>query len=242
MANRQIKHPQSHHPNNNCCFGCIPFFFLNKSFFGPTKENFGGFGINIGAPDIVWENQHASDYVDILALKYGQPSSLDQTVGGIAIWKRDRLMNTCLDRIEVKDEAIPHCHPTNHLDFVYGYVNYDVSPSKFVEVTSLSGTIGYDALKKQLWARCGTIESVIATLALATQVGEGDISLNYAQANELLPHYLMSTKDPERISRLYNLLCYNLRHQSGDPSPGGSWPLASPMGCTGPLPDGMECN
>lgn len=147
-------------------------------------------------------------------------------------------MNTCLDRIEVRDEAIPHCHPGNHLDFVSVYVTYDVAPSKMLEVTSLSGTISYDPLKKQLRARCGSVETAIATLTLATQVGEGTISLNYVQANDLFNHYLTSTQNPEQCSRLQDLLCYNLKHQRGDPSPDGSWPLANPMGCTGPMPNG----
>lgn len=194
-----------------------------------------------GSMNTAWHNRSASDYVHVVATKYGQPSAIDPTPGGMAIWKRDKLMNTCIDRIEVKDEAIPHCHPTNHLDFVYASVNYDVAPSKFLEVTSLSGNITYDPNKKQLTARCGTIEAAIASLALATQIGEGHISLNYAQANELYPHYLVATQDPEQIARLYDLLCYNLRHQRGDPSPSGSWPLAQPHGCTDPLPSGGGC-
>lgn len=178
-----------------------------------------------------WNNRAATDYVHILAVKYGQPSAMDPTPGGIAIWKRDKLMNTCLDRIEVRDEAIPHCHPVDHLDFVYAYINYSVAPSKTLEVLSLSGTLGYDALKKQLHARCGTIEAVIATLALATQIGEGSMSLNYAQANELFSHYVAASQDPNQMTRLYDLLCYNLKHQTGDPAPTGSWPLAAPHGC-----------
>lgn len=191
-----------------------------------------------GSMNTAWQNKSASDYIHILAVKYGQPSAVDPTPGGIAIWKKDKLMNTCLERVEIRDEAVPHCHPTNHLDFVYAYVNYDVVPSKYLEVSSLSGSIGYDKLKKQLWARCGTIDAVVASLALATQIGEGHVTLNYAKVNELLPHYLEATQDVEQLSRLYDLLCYNLRHQLGDPSPSGSWPLASPKGCSA----GAKCS
>lgn len=217
------------------------FFFLSDS----RKENFDvvraidtASPLNVFGGDTQWENRDASDYVHVLAAKYGQPSAVDPTAGGMAIWKRDKLMNTCLDHIEVRDEAIPHCQPANHADFVYAFVNYEVDASKFLEVTSLSGTITYDALKKQLGARCGTIEAVIASLALASQIASGAISLNYAQANELYAHYLVSTQDADRVSRLYELLCYNLSHQLGDPSYSGSWPLAEPHGCTDPLPFG----
>lgn len=148
-----------------------------------------------------------------MAEKYGQPSAVDPTPGGIAIWKRDRLANTCLDRIEVRDEAIPHCVPTNHLDFVYAFVNYEIAPSKFADVTGLSSTIGYDYAKKQLWARCGTIDAAIATLALATQIGEGAIALNYALSNHLYSQYLNSSENAEDATRMYDLLCYNVKHQ-----------------------------
>lgn len=185
-----------------------------------------------------WHNKAAAEYIHVLATKYGQPSAVDPSVGGIAIWKKDKLMNTCLDRIEVRDEAIPHCHPANHTDYIYAYVNYEVAPSKTLEVMGISGTLSYDSLKKQLRARCGSIEACIATLTLATQVGEGSISLNYVQANDLYMHYLVSAQDPYQSLRLYDLLCYNLKHQRGDPIPQGSWPIASPHGCTGPVPLG----
>lgn len=165
-----------------------------------------------------WNNRSATDYVHILATRFGQPSAVDPTPGGLAIWKLDKLQNTCIDRIEIRDEAVPHCVPGNHLDFVYAFVNYDVNQSKYMEVVGLSDTIGYDHTKKQLWARCGTIDAVIATLALATQVGEGAISLNYAKSNDLVHHYLVASQDPNQSERLYALLCYNLKHQSGNPT------------------------
>lgn len=162
-----------------------------------------------------WKNKSATDYVHILAIKYGQPSVIDPTPKGLAIWKSDKLMNTCIDRIEVRDEAVPHCIPGNHIDYVYAYVNYDIPQSKFVDITGVSNTIGYDQARKQLWVRCGTIEACIATLALATQVGEGVISINYARTNQLYPSYLVASQDENQSERLYDLLCYNLKHQSG---------------------------
>ena len=130
-------------------------------------------------------NRQPADYLGILIAKYGQPSSIDPSPGGMVVWKKDRLMNTCFDRIELHDEAIPHCKPMDHVDFLYFFVNYDVAPSRFIEVTSLSGSVGYDKLKKMLWARCGSAEANIATLALATHIDEGHISLTYVQANEM---------------------------------------------------------
>jgi len=194
-------------------------FFLRENFDGNTKENF-------GTTSLDWHNKDAAMCVKRMMMKYGIPSAVDPTSGGIAIWKKDKLMNDLFDRIEVRDESIPHVYPSPHNDFVYGFVNYDVAPSKFLEVTSISGSITYDPLKKQLRARCGSIETVIATLALATQVGEGHLSLNYVQSNELFPQYMIAAQDPEQIERLHDLLAYNLKHQSGDPTGDGFWPLA----------------
>lgn len=154
-------------------------------------------------------------------MAYGQPSAVDPSSDGLAIWKADKLANGCLNRIEVRDEAILHNIPTNHYDFVYAFVGYDLAASRFLDVTSLSGSIGYDQTRKELWARCGNIEAAIATLALATQIGEGYISLNYANANELLGHYLTASQDPNQAMRLNDLLCYNIKHQSGTPFRGG---------------------
>ena len=132
-----------------------------------------------------WLNKDAADYLHVLINKYGLPSAIDPSKNGTAIWKKNKLMNTCFDRIELKDESIPHAFPSWHRDALYVWINYDVAPSKFLEVTSLSGTLSYDPLKKQLRVRCGSIESCISILALCSQIGEGHISLNFAQRNDL---------------------------------------------------------
>lgn len=203
-------------------YNLIPGQEFFKGDNEPKIEGFGG-----ATPQLQWYNKDASDYVHVVMRRYGMPSSVDPTAGGIAIWKKDKLMNTPFDRLEVKDESIPHLYPMRHNDFVYTFVNYDVSPSKFIEVTSLSGSIVYDPLKKLLRARCGTLEANVATLALATQIGEGHISLNYAQANELYPQYILGAQDPEQYNRLHDLLAYNLKHQSGTPTSDGYWAPAT---------------
>jgi hypothetical protein len=193
----------------------------HPEYFGEdTKEGFGETSI------LDWHNQNAADYVKVLISRYGVPSSVDPSSGGIVIWKKDKLMNTPFDRIEVRDESIPHAYPMPHNGFMYVFVNYDIAPSKFLEVTSVSGSISYDPLKKQLRVRSGSIETGVATLALATQVGEGHLSLNYVQSNELFPQYFLASQDPDQYQRLHDLLAYNLKHQQGSTSSDGYWPLA----------------
>lgn len=200
--------------------------------FKDTKEGFAP-----GTNPLSWHNEDAANYVKVLMNTYGIPSSVDSTPGGIVIWKKDRLLNTPFDRLEVRDESIPHVYPFPHNDFTYTYVNYDVAPSKFLEVTSLSGSITYDPLKKQLRARCGSIGANVATLALASQVGEGHLSLSYVQNNELYPAYILASQDPEQYLRLHELLAYNLKHQQGNPSSDGYFPLA--VQANMPMPSNM---
>lgn len=185
-----------------------------------------GFSSGDNSP-LEWHNKEAAAYVQTLIAKFGMPSSVDPTPGGIVVWKKDRLAtNSCIDRIEVRDEAIPDVTPEPHNDFVYLFVTYDVAPSKFLEVTSVSGTVSYDPLKKQLRVRCGSYETCTATLALCVQVGEGHLSLNYVQSNDLYNQYYAAAHDPEQFARLRDLLCYNLKHQQGTTQLDGYWPLA----------------
>lgn len=194
---------------------------MKEDFEGNT-ESF----VGVGSSPLEWHNKEAEMSVKKLISMYGVPSSVDPSPGGIVIWKKDRLMNQCFDRLEVRDEAIPHAYPMPHNEFLYVFVNYDVAPSKFLDVTSITGSVTYDPLKKQLRARSNCVQSAIATLALATQVGEGHLSLNYVQSNELFPQYFIASKDEEQFQRLHDLLCYNLKHQSGTPESDGYWPLS----------------
>jgi hypothetical protein len=165
-------------------------------------------------------------------MKYGEPSTVDALRGGSAIWKNDRLMGTIFEQIELKDEMVPHCTPSSHHDFIYAFVNYDVAPSKFTDISSVTGGIAYDPLKKELRARGGCMAEVLVSLAIATQIGEGQLSLQYVQANELYKQWIFETNNPEKVDQLYALISYNLQHQKGDPYPQGFWELAHPQGCS----------
>lgn len=190
-----------------------------------------GFEGAVNADDLEWEHKEAAEQVAILSEKYGGPKVLHKGKGGIAVWTEDQLAHTCFVRIEVLDEKIYHCKPAEHFDHTYHYINYDVSPEKFLDVTSLSGSVAYDPLKKWLRARCGSEEANIATLALATQIGEGNVTFNFVQGNEMYKAWIMSTKKAKNVKKLYELLCFNVRNQKGDPRSEGVWKLAFSDGC-----------
>ena len=181
--------------------------------------------------DMTWEHKDAAKSVAMLCKKYGVPKVLEKKKGGVAIWTADQLTHTCFVRIEVLDEQIPHCKPAKHVDNIYHYINYDVSPEKYLDVMSLSGSVAYDPLKKWLRARCASEKANIATLAMATQIGEGNVTLKFVQAEGLYKTWILSTKKAGIVKTLYALLCFNIKHQRGNPRSDGYWPLAFPEGC-----------
>ena len=201
-----------------------------KMFFPQILEGFNGNEV-ADASELEWKHKDAAESVVILTEKYGAPKILHKAEGGIAVWTADQLQHTCFVRIEVHDESVYHCKPAEHRDHTYHFVNYDVSPEKFLDVTSLSGSVNYDPLKKLLRARCGDEQANIATLALATQIGEGNVTLNFVQGNDMYKAWIMSTKKPDNVKKLYELLCYNVQNQKGNPISEGVWPLAFPEGC-----------
>jgi hypothetical protein len=185
---------------------------------------------NVGDYNLNWNNGHAAAYMSLMVSKYGKPSTLDTGRGGSAIWKKGRLQNTVFDRIELRDENVPHSIPYPHSDFLYAFVNYEVPPSRFLDVSSISGGLAYDPLKKELRSRGGSMEENLVALALALQIGEGQLSLMYAQANGLYKQWINECKNPAKVDQLYDLLAFNLKHQRGNPAGEGYWALANPDG------------
>lgn len=176
--------------------------------------------------DRTWKSPSALKSLNKLKNKYGPPTIMQ---GKLAIWTEDQLMDTCFSRIEVRDEEVFHSNPTEHNDHTYHYINYDVTPEHFLDVTSLTGALVYDPLTKELRSRCNSENHNIATLALATQLGEGNVTLNFAHNNDMYRSWLESTSKSKNVKKLYDLLCYNITNQTGNPLPEGYWPLALPQ-------------
>mgnify|MGYP001059045026 CR=1 FL=1 len=128
--------------------------------------------------------------------------------------------------------------PLPHRDFLYTYINYDVSPNIFTDVLSLSGSVSYDPLKKLIRARCGSQEANIATLYLTTEIASGNQTIEDIQKNKIYKQTILSTKDAQAVNNLYNKLCNNVKTQKGNPQFTGFWPAAFPEGCC----DGYNLN
>ncbi len=114
--------------------------------------------------DPVLENNHPNAkkvYADIVN-EFGNPDILVNQKGGIAIW--NNLKDGIHHEIILRDEAVKHCVPANHYDFLTSYVKVFIPPEKFLEIMSVSGSVSYDGLKNLLSARCGSIDANLATL------------------------------------------------------------------------------
>ena len=101
-----------------------------------------------------------------------KPDVIANQPGGIAIWymkQKDGIHHT----IELRDEYVSHCLPAQHYDFLISYINVFVPPAKLNAVMNVSGSVGYDGLKKLLSARCASFEANMATLATCLKVING---------------------------------------------------------------------
>ncbi len=116
--------------------------------------------------------------------EFGPPSVYDSKPGGVAIWDLETLRSggSCFDRIEIRDEMIPHGKPADHVDFLYTWYSLDVPRDQICEVIKLSDSVSYDPLKKLIRARCHDMRPNVVTLWIAKQMVERSINLEDAQA------------------------------------------------------------
>jgi len=184
-----------------------------------------------------WENGDAISQYDLLVGKYGVPDILSTVKGGMAVWTKSGMREQSRDlfqpfeRLELLDESVPHCVPKPHRDFVYSYVLYEVPDDKVLDVLSLSGSVAYDPLKKLLRARCGSEGANIATLLLATRIGNGLSTLETIQRTKSYVAHITSLSNPQNKAIYLETLKANLNNQPGNKGWSGFFPLAFPEGC-----------
>jgi len=129
----------------------------------------------------MWENQMAVKYFDTIFKLYGHPYIAKNIKGGFCIWKYDKIPKDDIHlKIVLKDEAIAHDYPSAHYDFLYSHIKVYIPPEKFTAVQNISGSIGYDPLKKELYARCASFEANYATLRTVFNV-LNDTKTNYEE-------------------------------------------------------------
>lgn len=175
--------------------------------------------INVGHPSGKYGDFNpASRLKDIIA-RYGEPDVIDKSKGGFAIWKKNTLEKRgfCWDRVEIRDEQIPHEKPGPHVDFLYTWYKIYIPDNLVNDVRSLSESITYDPLKKMLRVRCHAISPNIATLVLAKRVANNEMTID--EAKRSYGPFIFSTikghqmYNPDAEKSMYEELCDNKKTQ-----------------------------
>lgn len=124
-----------------------------------------------------WNNKQAIKVYKELSHEWGKPSILSEKKHGIAIWTKEDMnkqkffnQKNCFVETIIRDEKVKHLCPAQHFDFLYSYIKINIPPNKLMEVYSLSGSVGYDPLRKLLYARCAHMGANYVTLKLATDI------------------------------------------------------------------------
>ena len=124
-----------------------------------------------------WKNKDAIKMHNNIIKIFGNPVGVISKEGGLSLWdervlKKSKVFgmeNIFVEQI-VRDEKIKHMCPKKHNDFFYSFIKINISPEQLINVIMLSGSVGYDPLKKTLYARCSGLEPNIATLKIATDI------------------------------------------------------------------------
>lgn len=103
----------------------------------------------------------------------GEPSIEGNDVVGWEKSANSILADSPYDRIEIKDEYVPHNFPAEHHDFVYSYAKIRLTPSQACSLLKVSGSILPDLLKKEVGARCGDLTANDVTLSFVQDVADG---------------------------------------------------------------------
>ena len=124
-----------------------------------------------------------------LVKEFGEP---DNTEKGTIYWYNKKGL---YNRVVLKDEAIQHCSPTKHYDFLYSTIPVYLPLSTVCQVLSISKSIYYDQLKRELTVRCHFTGANIATIYLALKVATGQLTVDNIKALDSYKQTIMATMD-----------------------------------------------
>jgi hypothetical protein len=145
-----------------------------------------------------WKHTLPKKYYIECVKMFGKPNAISNTEGGMCIWYDQ---GDLFSEHILRDEQVEHCVPRPHQDYFYSSILFYVPSDKLLDVLKISGSLNYDGLKKLLTARCGGINANYATLYLAMQVANGDLSISQVKSDdmyskmirgEIMPHSEMA--------------------------------------------------
>ena len=182
-----------------------------------------------------WKKNYPKQYVDIFSKYYfRKPDVIAGQKNGMCLWypkTRDKIylydneFPNIFTEHWCRDELINHMCPSKHTDFFYSFIDIELDKQKWADVLAISGSIGYDPLKKKLYARCGSIEANIASLYTCLLVNNGTITIKRLQSEKIYAKHIESTSDKEEVIKMYKYLLKNL--QKNVPKT-GYWEVAFP--------------
>jgi len=182
-----------------------------------------------------WKNDNPKKYVDIFSnIYFRKPDVISEEPNGICIWypKKTEMIHLNGEKYPnifsehwCRDESIVHMCPSKHTDFFYSFIDIELKTDTWNDVLSISGSIGYDPLKKKLYARCGSIEANIATLYTCMLINSGKITIKELQNKKLYAKNIESTKNVEDVIRMYK---YLVKKMSKKVPKTGYWEVAFP--------------
>lgn len=186
-----------------------------NALIGPA-ETFGD-----GTVYVFWTHPQPSEELSRVISEFGTPGILDTSPGGMGRWSGDLLRGTPFTEIVLKDEAIPHCCPAPHLDYLYGSVCVDIPSDVQSAMLDVSKSVWYDRLTHTLTARCHFMGAVVATLLLVTRMALGVVGSGSTYGG-----LIMGSKDPATYMTMFNELAHNV-NVLGCPA----YPLCDTVSC-----------
>ena len=197
-----------------------------------------------------WEYSQPMKVYENIVERFGLPDVLAPQRGGIAIWHNvtgqyDPLYKsvTVFDRHELRDELVAHACPAQHNDYLYSYIRIPITPVQLNDVIQLSGSVNYDGLKKELFARCANTCANVMTLFLATEIicshidPENHMNIDYIHDHAEYGKHLKSTGDSKFMRETIEKLRGNISLiRNSQTLPQFHWPGAFGDNCSHPEP------
>jgi hypothetical protein len=120
-----------------------------------------------------WKNKDAKEYALQMIRAFGEP---DLITAESLEWKDPQRH---IIKHVIVDESVEHIFPKPHRDYVYSYTYVDIYPIAEKEASGwdlmnvlayVTGSIGYDGLKRTVYGRCGSLAANAVTLEFVQHV------------------------------------------------------------------------
>ena len=141
-----------------------------------------------------WHHSRPKKYFPRCLELFGKPVFVANVRHGYALWKTKGLFTQHI----LIDEDVKHCVPRPHHDYFYSSVRFFIPKDKVCDVLTISGSLNYDGLKKEMTARCGGIGANYATIYLGMLVASGKMSIKEVKSKDMYPRMIRGEIMPHK--------------------------------------------